>query len=94
MNLHTKDADAVMQIEENRYVVPLTSYVSATTARHRAVQVGRWICKDKYIYSSLPPMVDEENLKSQSIIKEGKQLGDEVYVGLWQSDNKEMTVKN
>ena len=60
MNLHTKDADAVMQIEENRYVVPLTSYVSATTARHRAVQVGRWICKDKYIYSSLPPMVDEE----------------------------------
>ena len=42
MNLHTKDADAVMQIEENRYVVPLELHHTYQLRPH-AIEQFKWV---------------------------------------------------
>jgi len=97
MSARKKRADALMQIEENKYVaLELNSFYrprAYADEQFKWVDGFGWICKDEYIYRSLPLMGDEEDFKSQYIIEEGKQLGDGVYIGWRRSDNKEVAIK-
>jgi len=97
MSARKKRADALMQIEENKYVaLELNSFYrprAYADEQFKWVDGFGWICKDDYIYRSLPLMGDEEDFKSQYIIEEGKQLGDGVYIGWRRSDNKEVAIK-